>query len=647
MRTTLKRGVGRTAAANGNGHAALPPEALPAIRRYEQPPRRRSWWGVVGRMLLWLVIGVLTVAAGVAGGAYLYLEEGVSEGIQARSPDVRRAAKTLNVVPAGHPAIALAIGYDKRAGVEAETNGARSDTVMLLRADPEQNVVTMLSFPRDLWVDIYCGPGKAPFQNRINEAYSICGGAQGTLETVRKLTGLPINYLITVNFRGFKQVVAKLGGVWVDVDRRYFNDNSQGGERYATIDLQPGYQKLNGADALDFVRYRHLDSDIYRLARQQLFVQAFKQAMTTSFSATDVPRIVGVLRQNVEVGAPGDKALGAKTLISYGLFAYDQPRFIQTRIDPDCYGADDTASITVDSSCIRDAVAEFANPDVDVDVKATDVALGRKPKATAAPSPKQTTVVVLNGNTIAGAAANGSYLLSQRGYRTLLPPDNQPANAPVQTYFDTKIYFDRRRPRAKLAARELAKLFGGAPIGELPPRSRLRALSGGAMAVVVVGRTFTGTLTPGPIDRTPERKPPQVYTTSEPAAAFRSVRGRAGFPLQAPHSIAMGYTLSSGSPLRVYKVANHSAVRMTFTNGIEYFGVQAIDWKDAPILSERHQTVKLKDGRRYHLYYSGAKLRMVVVRRGDASYWIVNTLSNSLTTETMLAMARSFAPARG
>ena len=46
------------------------------------------------------------------------------------------------------------------------------------------------------------------------------------MQTVRDLTGLPINYLITVNFRGFKQIVNRLGGVWIDVDRRYFNDNA-------------------------------------------------------------------------------------------------------------------------------------------------------------------------------------------------------------------------------------------------------------------------------------------------------------------------------------------------------------------------------------------------------------------------------------
>ena len=107
--------------------------------------------------------------------------------------------------------------------------------------------------------------------------------------------------------------------------------------------------------------------------------------------------------------------------------------------------------------------------------------------------------------------------------------------------------------------------------------------------------------------------------------------------------LAQGFSLSNGSPTRVYKVANHGAVRMTFTNGIEYFGLQITTWGDAPILSGPDETVKL-GGKTFDLYYSGGKLRMVVVRRGDASYWVVNTLVHSLTNETMLAIARSIAP---
>jgi anionic cell wall polymer biosynthesis LytR-Cps2A-Psr (LCP) family protein len=152
-----------------------------------------------------------------AGGIYLWVHESVAA-VSAHSADVKEAQTTLDgVPPADRAAIALVIGYDRRHG-EAEGTPSRSDTLMLLRADPQTDSISMLSFPRDLVVEIRC-PDQV-FRSKINAAYSTCG-ARGALDTVRTLTGLPINYLITVNFRGFKKIVNNLGGVWVDVDRRY------------------------------------------------------------------------------------------------------------------------------------------------------------------------------------------------------------------------------------------------------------------------------------------------------------------------------------------------------------------------------------------------------------------------------------------
>jgi len=67
------------------------------------------------------------------------------------------------------------------------------------------------------------------------------------------------------------------------------------------------------------------------------------------------------------------------------------------------------------------------------------------------------------------------------------------------------------------------------------------------------------------------------------------------------------------------------------------------DWEDAPVLSESNVTRSLK-GRRYELHYTGAKLHMVVLRQGDASYWVVNTLLDELSNETMIAIARGLKP---
>ena len=94
---------------------------------------------------------------------------------------------------------------------------------MLVRADPQQNTLSLFSFPRDLVVPIYCNDQTTPITtDRINTAWTSCGPA-GTLNTVEKLTGIPVNYLITIDFHGFKLLVNKLHGVYMDVDRRYLN----------------------------------------------------------------------------------------------------------------------------------------------------------------------------------------------------------------------------------------------------------------------------------------------------------------------------------------------------------------------------------------------------------------------------------------
>jgi LCP family protein required for cell wall assembly len=295
VKTTLKRGIGRGGVLETNGHSVLPPSALTPMSRYraEEPPSR-SGIRTVGRILLWMAIAVAMLVVAFVAGLYLWFHESVAA-IQAHSADVKSAQKFLGEPPApGHAAIGLVIGYDHRANETASTP-SRSDTVMLVRTDPATKTVSMMSFPRDLLVDVYC-PGQPVYSGKINSAYAACG-AKGTVQTVSHMIGLPINYLITVNFRGFKKIVNSLGGVWIDVDRRYFNDNAGLSPTfgYAKINLQPGYQRLTGGSALDYVRYRHTDSDLFRVARQQQFVKAMKYQFKHSFSVLKVPKIVGTL----------------------------------------------------------------------------------------------------------------------------------------------------------------------------------------------------------------------------------------------------------------------------------------------------------------------------------------------------------------
>jgi LCP family protein required for cell wall assembly len=640
MRTTLKRGVGRGAASNGSNRAALPPGPLGPVTVYRQPPPPpRRGRRLVLQILGWTALVLCVLVGGTAAGAYLYLHESVAA-VAPKSVEVKAAAKRLDVPLPGQPAVALVIGYDHRAN-EAKGTPSRSDTLMLVRADPGQKTISLLSFPRDLRVDIHC-PGQASYRDKINAAYSDCG-AQGTLETVRKLTGLPINYIITVNFRGFRQLVDKLGGVWMDVDRRYYN-NQGGPSGYAKINLQPGYQRLTGLKALDFVRFRHTDSDIYRNARQQQFVRAFKNQIDSAFSLTKLPQVIKIVTSNVEVGQGGGKDVSAKTVLSYGLLAYSLPpgHVFQERIE----GLEGFTDLTTAPENIERAVRDFTSPDVDSPQKATAVALGEKVKRRA-PPPRDTSVIVLNGNGIEGSASTANYLLSQRGYKTVLPPDGLPANAPSFDFFRTTIYFDPKAAGAKAAAQKLANLFGSADVKKLS--KPVRRLTNGAMLAAVVGQTFHGRLASAPVDQTPQRQPASVttYGATDAVGLLRDWRRRIDFPMMVPTKIADGSSLDPERPMRVYRIdpdGKHKAIRLSYRLGTnEYWGVEMTDWDDAPVLGDRN-FVRRIGGRRYELYYNGPHLHMVVLRTDGATYWVVNSLLDRLSNETMIAIAKGMRP---
>ena len=270
MRTTTKRGIGRGAAVNGNGRAVLPPGALSPITVYRQPdPPRRSRWALVRTAFLWLFVFLLMCAGALGGGAYLWFHESVAA-VVATTPDVKVAAKQLDIPLPGQPATAL---------VSATTSGRaragtrRAPTRSCSSAPTRTQTRSRCSRSRATCSSTSTAPGKPSYPGQINEAYADCG-TKGTLETVRAYTGLPINYLITVNFRGFRQLVDKFGGIWMDVDRRYFNDRGGPGG-YATINLQPGLPAARPASRRSTSSATGTPTTTSSgIARQQLFVQA-------------------------------------------------------------------------------------------------------------------------------------------------------------------------------------------------------------------------------------------------------------------------------------------------------------------------------------------------------------------------------------
>jgi LCP family protein required for cell wall assembly len=233
------------------------------------PKPRRFWW----RFTLAAVLIIAISAATTATASLLYLDS-IASAIRPENSKLQKELERILPEANGGAQTFLVIGSDKRANEEEDPG--RSDTTMLVRLDPDKGLISMMSIPRDLKVEI---PGYGT--GKFNEAYSY-GGTKLTAETVKQLTDLPINHVVNVDFLGFAQGVYAIGCVYADVDRRYYHSNEgvPPSEQYAEINVQPGYQLMCGKQALDYVRYRHTDTDIVRSARQQEFLSAARSRVS-------------------------------------------------------------------------------------------------------------------------------------------------------------------------------------------------------------------------------------------------------------------------------------------------------------------------------------------------------------------------------
>jgi polyisoprenyl-teichoic acid--peptidoglycan teichoic acid transferase len=243
-----------------------PPPPLPPR---EFPRRGGLWW----RFLLG-ALAIVVLSAGVTATIGLNTVQGFVDDLK-QGGTIAGASAVITRAQAGQPQTILLIGSDHRFG--HDTRDARSDTMILVRLDPDANATTVLSIPRDLKVDFQIPGGGYRTGAKINETYTD-GGEVLTAEVISRLLRIPINHIVNINFRGFKQAVDAIGCVYVDVDRWYYHSNLgvPASEQYAEIDVPPGYQKLCGSQALDYVRYRHTDSDFVRSARQQDFLRQVK-----------------------------------------------------------------------------------------------------------------------------------------------------------------------------------------------------------------------------------------------------------------------------------------------------------------------------------------------------------------------------------
>ncbi|GAB6159005.1 LCP family protein [Desulfotomaculum varum] len=185
----------------------------------------------------------------------------------------------------------LLMGIDARQG-ETRT---RTDSLILVSVDKEHNRIAMISIPRDTRVEI---PGHG--YEKINSA-NVFGGPELVMQTVSDLTGVKIDHYLMTNVRGFRDIVDALGGVTIDVEKRMYHYDPYDEPDLRKIDLQPGVQRLDGAKALQYVRFRSdALGDVARTERQQKFLKALAQEMMQPSTIAKLPKLVPTINKYLD-----------------------------------------------------------------------------------------------------------------------------------------------------------------------------------------------------------------------------------------------------------------------------------------------------------------------------------------------------------
>ena len=187
----------------------------------------------------------------------------------------------------------MIMGVDRRAD-----DVGRSDTLMVLTYNPNEQKASLLSLPRDTRVHI-----EKNDYDKINHAYAY-GGHELTQKVVESFLNVPINYYVLIDIQAFEKIIDAVGGVDIDVEKRMYYEDPWDDNGGLVIDLQPGLQHLNGKTAIQYVRYRDGEGDIGRINRQQKFMKAFlAQAISPSIlpKLPDIAKTRNLIAQNMGI----------------------------------------------------------------------------------------------------------------------------------------------------------------------------------------------------------------------------------------------------------------------------------------------------------------------------------------------------------
>ena len=342
----------------------------------------------------------------------------------------------------------LLVGSDSRANTTGDiadatgkgdegTSGQRSDTIMILHIDPNQDRAAILSIPRDFYVPI----GSTGVKDKINASFSM-GGPELLIATIKQNLGIEINHYVEVDFSGFARIVDTIGGmsVWVDAPAR---DSMTG------LDLpNAGCNKVDGYQALAFVRSRYYESyergrwvsgsnsDLDRITRQQDFIRRMmKQAISSGLSnPLTLNRLINIGIDNLTV----DKQMSTKDITTLA-------RKFRS-INPDTV---DMLTLPTTDAYVGDASVEL------LDIKNAQQYIDRLNGINATTpglNPADVSVDVLNGNGFDASASKAAAAMTQSGFKVVHSGD-----ADTYNYKQTVVkYAPGRQDKATLVKDSLA-----------------------------------------------------------------------------------------------------------------------------------------------------------------------------------------------
>ncbi|WP_040572574.1 LCP family protein [Selenomonas flueggei] len=239
------------------------------------PPKRRS-----AKKKVWpyVVLGTILIFVLAALAGVFFAQSSLLDRAKDEQKDELLTAKDKATI--------MIMGVDERTD-----DVGRSDTLMVATIDPHKNEAALLSIPRDTRVAI---PKNG--YDKINAAYAY-GGEKLTQRTVEDFLGIRIDHYVIINTHAFQKIIDAIGGIDIDVEKRMYYEDPWDDDGGLVIDLRPGRQHMDGKTAVTYVRYRDEEGDIGRVKRQQKFMRACVDAVTTP---AILPRLPGIISSVID-----------------------------------------------------------------------------------------------------------------------------------------------------------------------------------------------------------------------------------------------------------------------------------------------------------------------------------------------------------